>query len=328
MFITPILLITFNRPDHVRQVLTEILKQEPHDLYICQDGAREGNNTDRIKCQEVRDVINELTSAYAVSNKDFTLHTLYQERNLGCGPGPAAGIDWFFSQVEMGIVIEDDCVPHPDFFGYCEELLHRYKDNEQIIYISSTLYDERWRCEASYDFSHYMITGAWASWSRAWKGFDLDLHTMDAKAFRKGMKRIVYSRVEYDWWYFKVLETQQDTEKKSYWDYQMQIHIFKRNGLTIHPCRNMVSNIGFCGEATHTLTNDDNRGNRPVYGVLPLTHPERIAVDTKRDYYCFAKTHSKGWLRDTISYIYLSMLYSQDWRYRLLMWYKHLKNKA
>ena len=117
MFTIPILLITFNRPDHVRQVLTEILKQEPRELYICQDGAREGNDMDRISCQEVRDVVNELTSAYAISHKDITLHTLYQKTNLGCGPGPAAGIDWFFSQVEKGIIMEDDCLPHPYFFA-------------------------------------------------------------------------------------------------------------------------------------------------------------------------------------------------------------------
>ena len=73
MFTTSILLITFNRPDHVRQVLTEILKQEPQELFICQDGARDGNDLDRINCQEVRDVVNELTSAFAISHKDFTL---------------------------------------------------------------------------------------------------------------------------------------------------------------------------------------------------------------------------------------------------------------
>lgn len=96
MYTIPILLITFNRPDHVRRVLTEILKQNPTSLYICQDGARENNNLDRINCQEVRNVVNELTSANAVGNNEFRLHTLYQDKNLGCGPGPAAGITWFF----------------------------------------------------------------------------------------------------------------------------------------------------------------------------------------------------------------------------------------
>ncbi len=105
MFSTPILLITFNRPDHVRRVLTEILKQKPQDLYVCQDGAREGNENDRVKCQEVRDVINELTSAYAVAHPNFSLFTLYSSLNLGCGPGPQAGITWFFENVEQAMAL-------------------------------------------------------------------------------------------------------------------------------------------------------------------------------------------------------------------------------
>ena len=141
MFNTPILLITFNRPDHTRRVLTEILKQEPLSLYVSQDGAREGNENDRVKCQDVRNVVNELTDAYAVGQKDFMLHTLYQEKNLGCGSGPQAGITWFFENVEQGIIMEDDCLPHPDFFPYCEELLNRYKGTE-VKFINSTLYDE------------------------------------------------------------------------------------------------------------------------------------------------------------------------------------------
>lgn len=320
MFTTPILLITFNRPNHVSKVLAELRKQQPAQLFVCQDGAREGNEIDRVRCQEVRDVINKLV------DWPCELHTLYQEYNLGCGPGPAAGIEWFFSQVEMGIVMEDDCLPHPDFFGYCEELLHRYKDNEKIVFINTTLYDDRWKCKFSYDFSHYMVAGAWASWARAVKGFDLDLLNLDAKAFRRRMKRIVYSRAEYDWWYFKALEIQKDTNKKYYWDYQMLIHIYNIGGVTIIPCKNLVSNIGFDAEGTNTLNNDDNRGNRPVFGILPLTHPNMVEVDKERDYLCFAKIYTQGWMRDFISYVYKSMYYSSDWRYKLLMWYKKMKN--
>ena len=232
-FSTPILLITFNRPEHTRRVLTEILKQEPQELYVCQDGVRDGNENDRIKCQEVRDVINELTSAYAVGNKHFTLYTLYQPQNLGCGPGPQAGITWFFENVEQGIIMADDCLPHPDFFGYCEQLLERYKDDERVQFINSTLYHDRWKCEGSYGYGHYMVTGAWAAWRRTWQGFDLDLLGLNARKFKKQVLRLTKNSAEANWWYFKVKEIQKDKAKKSYWDYQMQIHLFRNNALTI-----------------------------------------------------------------------------------------------
>lgn len=301
-FKTPILLITFNRPDHTRRVLMEILKQEPLSLYVCQDGARDGNENDRTKCQEVHDVINELTSQYAISHKKFTLHTLYQPRNLGCGPGPQAGITWFFENVEQGIIMEDDCLPHPDFFGYCEKLLNKYKDDKRVQFINSTLYHDRWKCEGSYGFSHYMVTGAWAAWRSTWQGFDLDLLDLNAWKFRRQVLRLTRNRAEANWWYFKVKEIQADKSKKSYWDYQMQIHLFKNNALTIHPAVNLISNIGFDPEGTHTHY-DDGRGDKSIFPILPLTHPSSLEVNYAMDADCFAKRHSRGRLRDTLSLV-------------------------
>lgn len=315
---TPILLITFNRPDHVRRVLTEIRKQQPTQLYVCQDGAREGNENDRIKVQEVREVIKELV------DWPCELHTLYQEKNLGCGPGPATGISWFFENVDSGIVMEDDCLPHPDFFGYCEELLERYKDDERIMYISSTLYMDRWHCDGSYGFSHYMMTGAWASWSRAWKGFDLDLHHLDAKVLRKKCRKLLWSRSEYDWWYFKTKEIQEDKEKKSYWDYQMQIHLFDYEGIVIHPAVNLITNIGFDAEGTHTKSNYDGRGNKQSYAILPLIHPKEMKIDKALDYECFAQVRNKGVLGDLFQSLYFTMLFSNGFLLRLLKWYKRV----
>ena len=162
-----ILLITFNRPDHVRKVLDEIRKQKPAQLFVCQDGPRDWKDgydkailkngrivraDDLNKVLAVRQVIDELV------DWDCELHTLYQDENLGCGAGPMTGIDWFFRNVEMGIVMEDDCFPHPDFFGYCEALLIRYKNDDRVRFINSTLYDDRWTCDDSYGFSRYMVT--------------------------------------------------------------------------------------------------------------------------------------------------------------------------
>jgi len=316
----PILLICFNRPNHLSRVLSVIRLWQPRLVFLFQDGAREGNTDDIEKCAQVRSVVKELV------DWECDLHTFYADRNYGCGAGPMTGINWFFSQVEEGIVMEDDCLPHPDFFEYCEELLNRYRNNPKIMYVSSTLYDDRWKCEASYGFSHYMITGAWASWARAWKGFDLDLLSLDAREFRRHCKKLLYSVVEADWWYYKVLEIQRDKEKKSYWDFQMQIHLFKSSGLTIHPKVNLVSNIGFDGEGTHTLTNNSGMGDRPSFGIMPLTHPESMTVDTYRDYICFAKSHSSGRIKDMLLRVYKSMLYDRGVLHGMLMAYKRLKH--
>ena len=320
MFNTPILLITFNRPDHVRQVLTEIRKQQPQQLFVCQDGAREGNESDRVKCQEVRDVIIELV------DWSCELQTLYQDKNLGCGPGPAAGIDWFFSQVEKGIIMEDDCLPHPDFFAYCEEMLNRYNDNPNVRFINATLYHDRWQCEASYGFSRYMVTGAWAAWRETWQGFDLDMHSWNAWQFRKQVKRLTNSTTEANWWYWKLKEIQTDNSKKSYWDYQMQMHLFRNNAVTIHPIKNLISNIGFDAEGTHTLSND-GRGDREVYPILPLVHPNSMSINHAMDVDCFGKTHPQSVYKNWVQFMYQYMLRSKGILHAMLMAYKKLKNK-
>lgn len=320
VFNIPILLITFNRPNHVRKVLAEIRKQLPQQLFVFQDGPRDGRD-DYDKILEVRRVVEDLV------DWSCELHTLYQDENLGCGAGPMASIDWFFKNVEKGIVMEDDCLPHPDFFGYCEELLERYKDNDTIRFINSTLYDDRWTCDASYGFSRYMVTGAWAGWKCTWGGFDLNLDSVDAKRLRKKVLSLTENRGEADWWYFLCKEIQQDKKKKSYWDYQMQIKLFMQDAYTIHPKRNLISNIGFDAEGTHTTSND-GRGERAVYPILPLVHPDKVEVDIVKDEYCWAKTHSNGWLRDSINYIYQSLLWSNGVGHKLLMTYKNLKGSG
>lgn len=318
----PILLIAFNRPKHTKRVLETIIAAQPKDLFVFQDGARDGNEDDLKKCAEVRQVVDELTN-----RTEICLHTNYSNCNLGCGAGPMSGITWFFNQVEKGIVMEDDCLPHPDFFGYCEELLERYKEDDKVRFINSTLYNNRWKCEASYDFSRYMVTGAWAGWRRTWQGFDLDLKTLDAKAFRRHVLQLTDNRAEANWWYSIVKEIQQDTRKKSYWDYQMQIHLFRSSAMTIHPQRNLVSNIGFDNEGTHTLSNYDNRGNREVFPILPLTHPVEQFVDKKRDAYCWAKVRSQSWLKDEIDYLYQGLLWSDGLGHKILILYKRLRGK-
>lgn len=320
MLDTPILLITFNRPTHTQRVLETIMSAQPRDLYVFQDGARSDNANDAEKVPLVRQTVERLTK-----DSPTRLHTFFSDTNLGCGAGPMTGIDWFFGQVERGIVMEDDCLPHPDFFEYCQELLERYESVPQVLFINATHYHKRWQCDASYGFSHYMVTGAWAGWRRTWQGFDLDLKTLNAMKFRRHVLKLTGNRGEANWWYAILKEIQQDKSKKSYWDFQMQMHLFRHNALTIHPQRNLISNIGFDSEGTHTLNNNGERGGREVYPILPLTHPDSIIVDKKRDALCWAKNQSNGWVKDSISFLYSYLLWSKGLGHFVLMKYKQFK---
>ena len=281
---TPILFIVFNRPNHTRRVLTEILKAEPLELYVCQDGARVGNENDRIKCQEVRDVIDELTSVYAKKNKLFKLHKHYQPSNLGCGPGPAAGITWFFENVEQGIIIEDDAIPHPDFFGYTEELLGKYQDDTEVRAIGSMNVDTHMWGDGSYYFS--MMNRnlcAWATWRRAWNDFDLYLRDISWQKLNCTLNQYGCSFYEREYWLDRLVEAQKNAQGGKSWDMQFFMSIWLHHGKGIIPNVNLSSNIGTVGEGTHLMAKGNMIDNIPTHPILPLKHPTCTRIQSEAD---------------------------------------------
>jgi len=320
MFNIPILLITFNRPDHTRRVWEEIKKQQPKYLFVFQDGAREGNSVDIDKCAAVRAIFKE------PFDWGCEVKTFYSDRNLGCGLGPVTGISWFFEQVEQGIIMEDDCLPHSDFFTFCEEMLTKYQHNNEVMVVGATTYHDNYPCADSYLFSKYFTGGAWATWRRAWKEFSFDLETANEKQFKRIIQKQFYSSAETNWWVRKVREIKNDTSKKSYWDYQMQIHLLLHNGLAIRPQKNMISNIGFDPEGTHTHQND-SRGDREVFSCYPLTHPAQITVNKRNDYLHMAKEHKKRLDKRIISSIYNYMNENEGTLNRILKIYKRKKRE-
>lgn len=285
MLTTPILLITFNRPDHVRQVLIEIRKQQPTQLFICQDGPREGNQKDQKNVQEVRNVINELV------DWSCELHTLYQEKNLGCGPGPATGISWFFSQVEMGIIIEDDAVPHPDFFEYAATLLEKYKNDESIRAIGSMkLYNDTFG-NGSYYFSMMNRTlCAWATWRRAWQYFDYEMKQYSAKDLKKAMKRYGATLLEREYWQERLVEIHKDCLGGTSWDQQFWMTIWLTGGKGICPNSNLSTNIGFDEMGTHTTDGNNVGSCRALESILPIVEPTDTSIQRQADL-LFHKTY-------------------------------------
>ena len=224
---TPVLLITFNRPDHTRRVLEAIIAAEPKDLYVFQDGAREGNENDRVKCAEVRRVVEGLTNGL-----DVVLHTNYSDKNLGCGPGPMTALNWLFSENEMGIVMEDDAVPHPDFFTYAEELLLRYKDDKLVCAIGSMNVDKQKWGDGSYYFS--MMNRnlcAWATWRRAWQHFDLRLMHVSRRQLSKALLWYGCGVLEREYWCDRLDEVHKDGCGGRSWDMQFFMHSHGRHGI-------------------------------------------------------------------------------------------------
>lgn len=280
MFNTPILLITFNRPSHTRKVLEVIREQKPKQLFVFQDGARDGNEIDAVKCAEVCNVVKELV------DWDCNLQTYYSDVNLGCGPGPAAAITWFFENVEEGIILEDDCIPHKDFFMYCQELLEKYRDNNKISFIGGCSFykDIKENCSYSFVGGHHMTWG-WATWKRVWSNFDYDLKSINEKKIKVIIKQYYKSTRQREYWYKIFEEAKYNKMNNSCWDYQFYFSCWSLNQYAISPCVNLVSNIGYGDDATHTNSKDNNLLDCITYPIHPIKHPKKIWYNYKIDYY-------------------------------------------
>lgn len=294
---TPVLFIIFNRPDTTRKVFEMIRQARPQRLFIAADGPRPDKPGEAALCQQTRAVVNQV-------DWDCDLRTLFRDDNLGCKWGPATAIDWFFQHVEEGIILEDDCVPDPSFFLLCQELLEKYRNNLRILSISGFNFGySPSNPVASYSFSRYMNMWGWATWRRNLKLIDYEIiewHHINKVRFLHNQTRA--SLIDFDWkWVKDWRKTFDDLIYKSVdaWDYCWIYAGLKHRMLSIYPHQNLIHNIGFNTDATHTHTEDHILGKIEAKSIkTPLLHPKKITrnITFEEDYIkkVWQSYHRKG----------------------------------
>lgn len=275
-FNIPILFLIFNRPDTTQKVFDVIREIRPKQLFIAADGPRKNKSGEIQKCNETRTIVNQI-------NWECEIKTLFRDENLGCGMAVSSAITWFFENVEEGIILEDDCLPHPSFFSYCEELLDRYRDNDEVMLISgSNRYDKNAMVKTSYYFLAVFCIWGWATWRSAWKKYEYDINKISKKQLNAALKYYFKdNRIRRYWrWIFYLLRKHQiDT-----WDYQFAFCVWINKGLSIAPYKNLISNIGFGENATHTLSNY-KISNLPTFTIEDINHSLEIKRCVKADEY-------------------------------------------
>lgn len=276
----PILLIAFNRANITQKVFAEIRKIKPRQLFMSVDGPRDTKPGEDKLCEATRDIIKRV-------DWDCEVHTLFHEKNLGCGKAVSGAITRFFEVVNEGVILEDDCLPHPSFFKYCEELLARYRNNERVMMISGDNFQDDTRGRASYYLSVYPHIWGWATWKRAWKYYDLKMESFPSFKKENTIKTIVPDQEEQKYW-LDIFQTYFENRGKDTWDYQWLYTIWSKNALAITPNVNLVTNIGFDQNATHTKTLDKKITNMKTADIsFPLIHPKNLEPDRMADHYTF-----------------------------------------
>ncbi len=269
---TAVLFLVFNRLDTTKEVFEAIREAKPPRLYIAADGARVEKDGEDQKAQAVRN--------YILSNIDWKceVKTLFRDENLGCKYAVSGAIDWFFANEEMGIILEDDCLPSQSFFWFCEELLEKYKDDMRVGQISGDNFQKGIkRGDADYYFSIYNHIWGWASWANRWKNYDVELNTINDTKF---IKNLFQNKNTQAYW----LEVFQNMKMKQIdtWDYQWTFTLWNNNQLTILPNINLVKNVGFGEDATHTV-GESEFANLDTCEISLQNHPIDLIQDKKAD---------------------------------------------
>jgi hypothetical protein len=273
---TPVALIIFNRPDKTKKVLEVIRQVKPSKLLVVADGPRQDHPSDVGRCKETRAVIDSV-------DWNCEVLTNYSDINLGCGKRPATGITWVFDQVQEAIILEDDCVPHPTFFSFCEELLQKYRFDKRIMHISgiNPCYRNH-SSKYSYSFSSYALSWGWATWKRAWNFYDFSIREWSESRNSDFLQDILPDRRAINSWNH-TLQSVYDN-KIDAWDYQWTFTCWWQNGLSIIPETNLVNNIGFGEDATHTFENFSGLDLSTDAINFPLKHPNCMMRDRQLDY--------------------------------------------
>jgi hypothetical protein len=283
---TAILLIIFNRPSTTIQVFKKIRQAKPLRLYVASDGPRVGHASDKENVIKTREIITKIDWPCEVK-------TLFRDKNLGCKKAVSGAITWFFENEEQGIVLEDDCVPHLDFFTFCENLLERYaKDVRVSVITGNNFQNGKWRGDASYYFSKYPHCWGWATWRRAWNYYQEDLKFWPEWSNSKALFKYVSDKVERKYWQ-KIFDLVYAKKFDSTWDYTWVANIWYKNGLTVTPNVNLVSNIGYGENATHTHNKNSTLFNMLAMELSHIIHPKQIIIDAEADRFAF-DNHFRG----------------------------------
>jgi predicted O-methyltransferase YrrM len=269
---TPVVLLLFNRPQITAKVFEQIRQAQPPKLFVVADGPRDGKVGEVEKCHAARSIVEDVDWNCEVFKN-------YSDVNLGCRRRVSSGLNWVFDQVEEAIILEDDCLPDPTFFRFCDELLEKYRFEPKVMAISGDNFQfGRQRTQFSYYFSRYPHCWGWATWRRAWQHYDDTMQHWNLS--QNFLDRIFCEETKIRYW-SGIFESV--AKGFNSWAYVWKYACWFNQGLTIIPHVNLVSNLGFHEEGTHTKKESIFANMEVQEMKFPLQTPQKIEPHIEAD---------------------------------------------
>jgi hypothetical protein len=243
---TPVALVIFNRPKCTRRVCEAIRSLRPRQLFIIADGPRRDRPGEELLCAETREVAERIIDWPCEVTKD------YSDENLGCGTRLPSGLTKMFRQVDRAIILEDDVLPDSSFFPFCEAMLRKYENRESIMQVGGFNRFSYNPGDSSYFFSRYCDIWGWATWASAWQHFNtigrqewIDIKRENILRERSASEREAEMRTFIlDDIFFGRLNA---------WGMRWELTKIINHGIGVIPSCNLIKNIGFGLDASHTV---------------------------------------------------------------------------
>jgi hypothetical protein len=272
--------VIFNRPDVVAQLVASLRPARPAQLFVAADGPRRAHPTDAERCAAARATLDQVDWPCEIVRR-------FHDHNVGLDSSMVNAIDWFFTHVEAGIILEDDCLAHPDFFPFAADILERYCDEVRVMGVSALNMAPYERFGPhSYFFASAGHIWGWATWRRAWEGYDtMTAWRHERAAFLDGATPLQ-----------QALARKFDAAlagRKNSWARAWHHHVAVHRGLIVVPSVNFMRNVGFGPDATHTTSTRHSLRELPVEGLPgPLDHSDDLAPNAAYDAHL---THFHTW---------------------------------
>lgn len=252
MVLAPIVIFSYDRPDHLSKTLDALAKNtfaNESELFIYCDGAKErfainGKRLANYDAYVARIVENRKVAHAASGFKKVTI--IEREKNVGLKANIVGAVTEIVNQYGRVITLEDDIVTSPGYLQFMNEALEIYKDDEQVMHISGYMWPHRWPLPETFFYEVPYPGGGWATWARAWKYYNDEA----AELYHYWENRwSEFNKFGGDYLQKQLVANYEG--RMNTWFIKWHAVMLQRGGLTLYPGKSLTNNIGFDEFATN-----------------------------------------------------------------------------
>ena len=274
---TPVVIFVYNRKKETKILLNRLARLKPKNIIIIFDGPKD-NKEDKKKCAEVQKIVKNISWK---CKKKY----IGSKQNLGLKKRVTSGLNLVFDSYDRAIILEDDCIPNKSFFLFCEFFLDKFKNNKKIAGITGNNFQKE-KIKETFYYSKFSSIWGWATWSRVWKTYDLEIKFWKRFKNSTNWKNYFENKKEWKFW-TEIFDKVYKNEINS-WAYSNQLCNWYHDRLTIVPKNNLIKNIGFSSNATNTKkVNKDYLPKVEKLNLTKIIYPKVMESNKRADKYDF-----------------------------------------